>query len=129
MDTLQAIYSLRVEKVIDTVRGVWYDARWIIHEESDMRMVIDDFTSVISDLEGSIYVTRPNMHGKVVTHKLATKEYSELDIAVWLGNRIKRQPNPYAQEAFPLMSAEDREFLMTGITPAEWQKMFPKEDE
>jgi hypothetical protein len=30
------------------------------------------------------------------------------------------------QVAFPNMNAEDREFLMTGITPAEWNEMFPK---
>jgi hypothetical protein len=27
------------------------------------------------------------------------------------------------------MSAEDREFLITGITPEEWNATFPKEDE
>jgi hypothetical protein len=28
------------------------------------------------------------------------------------------------QDAFPNMGKEDREFLMTGITPAEWTNMF-----
>jgi len=90
-----------------------------------MRQVIDDLTSVVADLEGNIYVTRPNMYGKAVTHKIATKEYTVLDIAVWLGCRIKNRPRPLIQVAFPNMNAEDREFLMTGITPAEWNKMFP----
>jgi hypothetical protein len=28
------------------------------------------------------------------------------------------------QDAMPQLSAEEREFLMTGITPAEWNEMF-----
>ena len=28
------------------------------------------------------------------------------------------------QEAMPQLSAEEREFLMTGITPAEWDSVF-----
>jgi hypothetical protein len=33
------------------------------------------------------------------------------------------------QDAFPKMSPDDREFLMTGITPGEWLAMFPNEKE
>ena len=29
------------------------------------------------------------------------------------------------QDAFPNLSADDREFLMTGITPEEWAKDYP----
>jgi hypothetical protein len=29
------------------------------------------------------------------------------------------------QRAIPHLSADDREFLMTGITPEEWAKTFP----
>lgn len=33
------------------------------------------------------------------------------------------------QNAMPSLSPDDREFLKTGITPDEWNEMFPKEDE
>lgn len=33
------------------------------------------------------------------------------------------------QEAFPNLSAEDREFLMTGVTPEEWNEHFRDDDE
>ena len=33
------------------------------------------------------------------------------------------------QKAFPQLSAEQREFIMTGITPEEWAKLYPEEDE
>jgi hypothetical protein len=31
------------------------------------------------------------------------------------------------QEVFPMLDAEQREFLMTGVTPAEWEQMFSEE--
>ena len=32
------------------------------------------------------------------------------------------------QNVMPHLSAEDREFLMTGITPEEWDEMFGSDD-
>ena len=29
------------------------------------------------------------------------------------------------QKAMPHLSADDREFLMTGLTPEDWEEMFP----
>jgi hypothetical protein len=35
-----------------------------------------------------------------------------------------------AQVAFPTLSADDREFIMTGISPIEWEAVFqPKDDQ
>ena len=31
------------------------------------------------------------------------------------------------QEAFPMLNAEQREFLMTGITSEEWSKLYPED--
>ena len=31
------------------------------------------------------------------------------------------------QNAFPFLNADEREFLMTGTTPSEWDAMFPDE--
>jgi hypothetical protein len=88
-----------------------------------MRIIIDYCRSVTTDADGNIYVTRQGMLGKVNTHRIATKEYDPMQIAMWLMARGK-----LVQDEFPNMSAEDREFLMTGITPTEWNEMFPKED-
>lgn len=33
------------------------------------------------------------------------------------------------QRAFPLLSADDREFIMTGITPDEWEATFKEEED
>ena len=35
----------------------------------------------------------------------------------------------YIQDAMPHLSADDREFLLTGITKEEWDSMFNEEDE
>ena len=32
------------------------------------------------------------------------------------------------QEAMPQLSAEDREFIMTGVTPEEWAKEFSEDE-
>lgn len=36
---------------------------------------------------------------------------------------------PHIQHVFPDLSSDDREFLLTGITPEEWDAIFPPEDE
>ena len=33
------------------------------------------------------------------------------------------------QNVFPNLSPEQREFLMSGATPEEWDELFPEEDE
>jgi hypothetical protein len=33
------------------------------------------------------------------------------------------------QEAFPMLNADQREFIMTGVTPEEWSKYFGEFDE
>lgn len=35
----------------------------------------------------------------------------------------------HIQDEFPELSADDREFLVSGITPEEWSEAFPEEDE
>ena len=39
------------------------------------------------------------------------------------------QEGEYVDKAFPSMSAEEREMLITGTHPACWDKLFPKEEE
>jgi len=35
----------------------------------------------------------------------------------------------FIQDAFPYIPAEDREFLLSGISPAGWEFMFPSDNE
>jgi hypothetical protein len=46
----------------------------------------------------------------------------ETALREWEGGKL-------IQEAFPDLSADEREFLMTGSTPAEWQEIFGSDDD
>lgn len=48
----------------------------------------------------------------------------DIDISEWEYARYQRGELGYVQEAFPLLSADDREFLVTGVTPEEWDDLF-----
>ena len=50
---------------------------------------------------------------------ITEEQYAEL-------NRPSRR---LIQEIVPHLSASDREFLMTGITPEEWERTFPPEED
>ncbi len=65
-------------------------------------------------------ITRKStLTGVVRTRDLpVTKE--QLD--AWLAGQ-------FAQDAFPHLSADDREFIISGITPEEWAEAFPPDDE
>ena len=41
----------------------------------------------------------------------------------WLQERVG-----YVQEVFPNLTVEEREFLISGTTAAEWDAMFPEEE-
>lgn len=58
--------------------------------------------------------------GKVATMDLPV---TQQDLDEW------RITGKCAQNAFPNLSAGEREFLMTGCTPQEWDELFSSEDE
>lgn len=55
----------------------------------------------------------------VVSGKTTTREIdvTQDQIDVWEAGEL-------AQDAFPHLSADDREFIMSGITPEEWEELF-----
>lgn len=69
-------------------------------------------------LSATVTITR--LDGTRASMELPT---TEARIRAWLtlGQLI--------QKALPELSSEEREFLISGMTPAEWAEMFPPEDE
>lgn len=68
---------------------------------------------------GKAVVTKQSPISKtyhVVTMSLTDEQYSN-----WLGGEL-------IQNALPHLTAEEREFLMTGITPDEWNEAFGEEE-
>ena len=64
------------------------------------------------------------------TNKNNTMDIPKLDrsdFLVW--HNAPKPTRPFVQDAFPQLSADEREFLMTGCTPEEWNEMFPPEKE
>lgn len=93
-----------------------------------MHIIIGRDATVNELKDGSVIVTRPSIMGKVTSHTIKSP-YKAIDIAAWLSGKLGYTARPaLIQEVFPLMSAEDREFLVSGITPETWAAMFPKED-
>ena len=44
-------------------------------------------------------------------------------------NYLSGRDTRYVQDIFPELSSDDREFMMTGITPKEWDEAFPPDEE
>lgn len=55
-------------------------------------------------------------------HEVSLIEVNEEDFDRWEEGKL-------VQDAFPYLSASDREKLITGICPECWEHMFPKEEE
>jgi hypothetical protein len=91
-----------------------------------MQIILDRNTRLTHDALGRIHITRPSITGRVASHVITT-DYDMFDIARWLYKRILRMDNSLVQVEFPNMSEPDREFLMTGITPQEWNDIFKEE--
>jgi len=49
---------------------------------------------------------------------------SSMDIDVTLEQMASWEQGELVQNAMPNLSADEREFIMTGITPTEWDEMF-----
>jgi hypothetical protein len=64
---------------------------------------------------------RSSYSGKEHTLDLAITEQQLFDYEMGKSGLI--------QNAFPHLTADEREFLMTGITGDEWRKLFPPEEE
>lgn len=52
-----------------------------------------------------------------------------MDMPISVAQWSRYMQGMHIQNAFPFLTAGQREFIMTGITDEEWQKAFPKEEE
>lgn len=69
---------------------------------------------------------------KISRRSPLTGEINERDLPItqeqFAAGMTRRQNGALIQEAFPTLSADDREFILTGYTPEDWAVMFPKGD-
>lgn len=78
---------------------------------------------------GSVFVIRPSPLDKGKVNTMAISGPSAEKIAGWLTAKLFNRPRAMIQDAFPTLSNEEREYLLTGYTPHEWDRVFPKGEE
>ena len=44
----------------------------------------------------------------------------------WIKRWMRYESGAHIQDAFDVLNPDQREFIMTGITPAEWNETFPE---
>lgn len=64
------------------------------------------------------------LSGKVHTREIPVVEEK---LIAW--ENTPRQQRPLVQEYFSELNADDREFILTGITPEEWEGLVPDESD
>lgn len=83
-------------------------------------------TTIIQMKFGALYVKRySTLSGR--EHAMTMTGTTAEDLVSWLGKREKGQSRRLIQDEFPMLTTEEREFLISGITPTEWKAMFPPE--
>jgi len=66
----------------------------------------------------------------LVTRKSSISgEINSIDLPITEEQIVRFESGELIQRAFPQLTAEQREFILTGITPEEWKVAFPDEDE
>lgn len=66
----------------------------------------------------------------IITKKsMYSGKFNTMDLPITEEQIARWQSGTLIQNAFPNLNADQREFLMTGILPEEWDVMFPDEDD
>jgi len=61
---------------------------------------------------------------QVSKHSVASGELNTMVLDFTMPQYMAWKGGTLAQDAFPQLNADEREFLMTGMTPDEWNEMF-----
>lgn len=68
----------------------------------------------------------------ITKQSLATGDWHTRDIPVTIEEYsawLLEGPTRFVRDAFPHLSADDAEFLISGTTPEEWDELYGEEDE
>jgi len=71
--------------------------------------------------DGGTIIHARNMKGKPVTME-TTHDYDKCQAGLFKINQ-----GEFIQDALPFMSADEREFMLSGMTPEEWEALFPEQ--
>lgn len=65
----------------------------------------------------------------IVKKSMITGEVHQMDLAVTQEQLEAYEKGMLVQEAFPNLNADEREFILSGITPEEWSKYMKDGDD
>ena len=65
---------------------------------------------------------------KITRRSIIDQKVREWDINVTPEQLKEWRSGTFIQDAMPNLSPDEREFIMTGVTPDQWEKMFPDKD-
>lgn len=73
-----------------------------------------------------LFKNKSLLTGTIHTRKIDIKDHNE----AWFKEKLERyrEGTVLIQDVFPWFSADDREFIKTGITPEEWERYMSEED-
>lgn len=74
-------------------------------------------------------ITARPLPGRMLQLFACSKEHELLQCSVKFDDFDEWVRGAFVQDAFPYLSVDTREFLMSGVGPLEWERMFPAEDE
>ena len=57
-----------------------------------------------------------------------TGHVNEMDLNVTTEDLVHWESGALAQDAFPKLTADEREFIISGCTPDDWNKLFGEEE-
>ena len=66
---------------------------------------------------------------KIVNKSLLSGKANEMDLPITIDQVQMYLEGTHIQNAFSNLNAGQREFILTGITPEEWDNAFPEEEE
>lgn len=81
------------------------------------------FTIISHDKKSTTIRARSTLTGK--EHDMVIP----VDLEFFLSSCTQYDKGSLIQDAFPYLNAEQREFLLTGAGPGEYDELFPEEDE
>lgn len=65
----------------------------------------------------------------VKVKSLTTGQWGEMAMTIQPADWNLWQQGAFIQTVMPYLTADQREFLLTGMTPEEWDRMFPEDEE
>jgi len=66
---------------------------------------------------------------KILKKSLFSGKINEMELNITSEQYLNWENGELVQNAFPQLNSEEREFLISGVTPKEWKEVFGEEED